>query len=549
MLTAPAPLDFRLLPSAAPPLHRRPVACGYDAKRRPDIWSGRRLQRRSPPRWGAADESTPKMSCFRATASVALAAVTSAQLAARTFATRKENFLQKPDKSPKGSFDTRVVDICDFINSREDLFTTSSCSGRGFLWRGRHHQDDVVPALDSSGDAAAAANMSEATEGGSGFLRFRISHDPIDDAGTLDPAGAPGQGPIWLSAQPFILHVCCRDMQAATMLCAAAQKSFERVKLYAWKQGRWMVEIEGDQHLELPLTTQDGQRSAFAGQEIWLRDLVNTKLQENWSCMEGFLDAMQDTFRQAPEDLRRCPAAAGCASEEAVRQLAARLTAPKRQGYVAVEPLPLPTDASEFELAKLAAAKLDAEDETRSAVDGFRTLCDAIGQRSDMYVAGGCPCRSYHCWADDAAAAAPFGIASARMNYAELQDDAYFKVADDAAAASCEGGDNTRYLRLEPYQMYVCCRDMPTARALVLAAGTLGKKPGLIAWQQAEAPCLVKIVGRDCLQLPLTTPSSGSGPYDGHEAWLLQLVNQGLREDLNKVEKLADAVRGMTAQA
>eukprot|EP00439_Symbiodinium_sp_Y106_P074112 s1822_g14.t1 len=152
---------------------------------------------------------------------------------AREFATRKDNFLRKPDKSPKGAWDPRVSEICEELNRRDDFFTTSSCSGRCFLWRGRHHQNGLR-----------------------GFRRLRMSHDPVEEEffnlRSLDKEDA--QGPVWLSVQAFILHVCCRQLRAAKQLINKASKHLEFAGLYSWRAagGKFMVEIQGGEHLEFP---------------------------------------------------------------------------------------------------------------------------------------------------------------------------------------------------------------------------------------------------------------------------------------------------------
>ncbi|CAE7943399.1 Tyw3, partial [Symbiodinium sp. KB8] len=187
---------------------------------------------------------------------------------AREFATRKANFLRKPDKSPKGAWDPRVSEICEDLNGRDDFFTTSSCSGRCFLWRGRHHQ-----------------------KGLRGFRRLRVSHDPVEEEffnlRGLDKEDA--HRPVWLSVQAFILHVCCRQLRAAKQLINKASKHLEFAGLYSWRAagGKFMVEIQGGEHLEFPVNSGDG--SLFEAEGRWLCEVVNDRLQRNWGQMAGFL--------------------------------------------------------------------------------------------------------------------------------------------------------------------------------------------------------------------------------------------------------------------
>ena len=53
------------------------------------------------------------------------------------FEMAKTQCLGKRDKSFAGRIDPRAVEICALINERPDWYTTSSCSGRCFLYRGR----------------------------------------------------------------------------------------------------------------------------------------------------------------------------------------------------------------------------------------------------------------------------------------------------------------------------------------------------------------------------------------------------------------------------
>ncbi|CAE7359762.1 TYW3 [Symbiodinium sp. CCMP2592] len=215
---------------------------------------------------------------------------------AREFATRKDNFLRKPDKSPKGDWDPRVSEICEELNRRDDFFTTSSCSGRCFLWRGRHHQNGLR-----------------------GFQRLRVSHDPVEEGffNLRDLEKEDAQGPVWLSVQAFILHVCCRQLRAAKQLINKASKHLEFAGLYSWRAagGKFMVEIQGGEHLEFPVSCSG--RSLFDARGRWLREVVNARLQRNWDQMAGFLHELRTEPSEA-EPLLRTSEADGPSSAGAV---------------------------------------------------------------------------------------------------------------------------------------------------------------------------------------------------------------------------------------
>ncbi|KFM61025.1 tRNA wybutosine-synthesizing protein 3-like protein, partial [Stegodyphus mimosarum] len=50
------------------------------------------------------------------------------------FSTRKELLLKKVDLSKKGSIDSRITELVNFINSLDNYVTTSSCSGRAIVF-------------------------------------------------------------------------------------------------------------------------------------------------------------------------------------------------------------------------------------------------------------------------------------------------------------------------------------------------------------------------------------------------------------------------------
>lgn len=78
--------------------------------------------------------------------------------AVQGFEHRKQTFLAKCDKSSAGEIDEKAREICAEINARPAFFTTSSCAGRAFIWRG-----DGVKSTEC-------------------FSRWRVTHDLVEDA-------------------------------------------------------------------------------------------------------------------------------------------------------------------------------------------------------------------------------------------------------------------------------------------------------------------------------------------------------------------------------
>ncbi|KAL7550924.1 hypothetical protein ACHAWF_014135 [Thalassiosira exigua] len=296
------------------------------------------------------------------------------------FEARKYNCLSKRDKSSAGRIDPRAVDVCAALNERGEYYTTSSCAGRCFLYRG-----DGIKSWHSAvgGDGGGSSGIGDGDgdgridgvgeEGGGGgriggapgkklgfFRRYRVNHDLIreprryfdltslarDPTGGGDPIPAVGQfdhgnnagfksklegstsssgppsSPIWLRFEPFILHVMCRSLKAASALMGLARPSFKNVGLTSWNDGveddnrnnskqkggspRFLVAIWGDEGLDMPLSTPaspgrglfyDPEDETCGGSATnnadWLAQLVNERHVRNWSKIDRFVEAVR----------------------------------------------------------------------------------------------------------------------------------------------------------------------------------------------------------------------------------------------------------------
>ncbi|KAG7348061.1 methyltransferase TYW3 family protein [Nitzschia inconspicua] len=254
------------------------------------------------------------------------------------FGNAKAQCLGKRDKSFQGRIDARAVEVCGIINERDDMYTTSSCAGRCFLYRG--------------------VGIKATTD----FSRFRISHELIKDpkryfdlstieedpTGGGDPVRTIGQydykvgingtgeendkevnesndsetelimdntdannssssndSVIWLRYEPFILHVACRSLSVASLLMATARPAFKNVGLTAWKEGRYLVAIWGDEGLEMPLCTPIGMPLYPPNDDSvskWLAQLCNERHERNWSKIQRFCQNLREMKPPTDDD-------------------------------------------------------------------------------------------------------------------------------------------------------------------------------------------------------------------------------------------------------
>jgi tRNA (guanine37-N1)-methyltransferase len=244
------------------------------------------------------------------------------------FENSKNQCLGKRDKSGAGRIDPKAVDICAVVNDLPQYYTTSSCAGRCFLYRGQ--------GIKSTTD----------------FTRFRVSHDKIadpdryfdlstlvsDPTGGADPVRSIGQfkhserlkemavvearvadnnvaselvgaisasgkesttsegDSVWLRFEPFILHVACSSIAAASNLMTAARPAFKNVGLTTWKDSKYLVAVWGDEGLDMPVSTPDGNllSSSNTSLPLWLATLVNERHERNWNKINRFVQAVRE---------------------------------------------------------------------------------------------------------------------------------------------------------------------------------------------------------------------------------------------------------------
>ena len=225
-----------------------------------------------------------------------------------------------------GRIDPHAVEICGILNERDDCYTTSSCAGRCFMYRGSgiksttnfkrfrisHEliQDPIrffdlatiETDLTGGGDplrtigqydykdirVEGIGDKTEESKGGTFFVE--------ENTTTIEQANADGNDhTIWLRFEPFILHVACRSISSAAAIMDAARPAFKNVGLTTWKKndGRYLVAIWGDEGLEMPLCTKTGKQ-LHADDADWLADLVNERHERNWKKIQRFCKGVRE---------------------------------------------------------------------------------------------------------------------------------------------------------------------------------------------------------------------------------------------------------------
>lgn len=102
--------------------------------------------------------------------------------------------LYKPDRSRKGDVDKPIISLIDYLNSLNDYYTTSSCSGRIYLLTESDRKPDVK--------------------------WLYVSHEKVPVKKILDSLNEKelekySKNRLWLRQENLILHVACRTLDDA----------------------------------------------------------------------------------------------------------------------------------------------------------------------------------------------------------------------------------------------------------------------------------------------------------------------------------------------
>ncbi len=169
-----------------------------------------------------------------------------------SFSNQKKTFLEKLDKSKKGSIDERIKSVVDIVNSKEDYYTTSSCSGRAVLWGGSGKKNETE--------------------------WLKVSHDLITEdffaIEKLNSTKIPRL--IWLRVEPMILHIACKDLPSGNTFLNSAKKIFKK-SCFLSIQNKIILEVRGSEFIEMPLF-KDG-KLLLNENFSFLVGLVNQKLE------------------------------------------------------------------------------------------------------------------------------------------------------------------------------------------------------------------------------------------------------------------------------
>lgn len=174
------------------------------------------------------------------------------------FDKEKNEFLRKKDKSRKGSMDIKIKSLVEKINSLDDFFTTSSCSGRILI--------SAIPESNKKNDVQYLFCSHEKTN----FRKIKTSIKKLPNE------------EVWLRVEPAILHIACKNIEKGSKLLNLARDiGFRRSGIISIGKSKIILEIVSTEKIEALL----GKNKELLIGEKYLNILIkegNKKLEKTW---------------------------------------------------------------------------------------------------------------------------------------------------------------------------------------------------------------------------------------------------------------------------
>ncbi|KAM9322669.1 tRNA wybutosine-synthesizing protein 3 homolog [Pholidichthys leucotaenia] len=192
----------------------------------------------------------------------------------KSFSQWKKQRLNRLDQSKKRSVDRDIEEVVALLNSCEDFFTCSSCSGRIIL-------------IDEPPESSEVQKQN--------CVWLFVSHDKctFDD---LMSAVAKSSGDAVLKFEPFVLHVQCRRLEDAQLMHSVAINSgFRNSGLTVGKTGKIIMAVRSTHGLEVPLT-HGGKLLVDEEYIHFLTQMAGQKMEENLKRIHRFYQNLQSAL-------------------------------------------------------------------------------------------------------------------------------------------------------------------------------------------------------------------------------------------------------------
>jgi len=190
----------------------------------------------------------------------------------RRFKQQKGNALRKLNKAKSENLvDTFVIPLLDYINSLENFYTTSSCSGR----------ISVFCDVGSKREDFAAGKW----------------HRKVELGEVMDAINSsPCSGIVWFRQESSIFHIVSRDLKGAEKLLNIALKGYKYSGIPVLKEERFMVEVLSTERVDAPV--MDNKKLIVDEYYIkFLIELANRKFEQGQEKLKKFEKEIRDNLK------------------------------------------------------------------------------------------------------------------------------------------------------------------------------------------------------------------------------------------------------------
>ena len=206
------------------------------------------------------------------------------------FHKEKLDFLDKKDKSKKGSIDKDIFELLNKINSKKDHYTTSSCAGRIVLLEMKSSKKNECGWIFAKHDKVKFQEIYNALNKYSIKRKSKDRNNNIKKFNKIKNKKTI-KNQIWFRQQPLILHVACRNLGSARGLLNLSRRIFRRAGIIGIKYKKVTIEIIGSEHLETIVADKN-----FIVDKKYLKQLIkyaNENFVENKKKIGKFLKLIE----------------------------------------------------------------------------------------------------------------------------------------------------------------------------------------------------------------------------------------------------------------
>jgi tRNA wybutosine-synthesizing protein 3 len=183
----------------------------------------------------------------------------------------KKNVFSKMDKSGAGGIDTKIKNLCDKINQRNDIFTLSSCSGRiSILKNNTSGKIEDIYIFTSH-------NLTTPQEINQALNRYKESEQKEE---------------LYFMQEAMIMHICVNSLKLGLKLIEIAKTCGLNQCGIISASKKIVIEVICDARIELPIYDKE-----LLFSEDYLERIIekaNSNQEKSWETIQKLTDKLDN---------------------------------------------------------------------------------------------------------------------------------------------------------------------------------------------------------------------------------------------------------------